>query len=345
MIKTGLQNEQLINNLLISGSSVLSSKNSFGVNVFEQTKVDDGIIFGKLVKPKYNETELIKSIDTNIFELIPITPPPVDDGIPRPIYNEVTKSVIDLTVQVTSLTRDVTDLRAKVQDLEIVSESLKVQLDLKDLNVASSENQSIQLTTKIVSSISELQNSIQKGTYEAVQRVSLYARNQSLQQELDALRLAVSAKEQALAAGAVSTGQLASILWEKGDPLKGEGKGYAYDMDLNGGGGNVQGPAGYAKGWSSSWVEVIASTLEDTTVNIKQTFFQIESTFDLKAGDTKRITFNKPNKNKVPSGGNGFLGLGSSRKDYEEDIIISVTGKKDNKTEDKSFKGKVHSYK
>jgi len=138
---------------------------------------------------------------------------------------------------------------------------------------------------------------------------------------------------------------LASILWEKGDPLKGEGKGYAYDMDLNGGGSNVGGPAGYAKGWSSNWVEVIASTLEDITVNIKQTFFNIESTFDLKAGDTKRITFNKPNKNKVPSGGGGFLGLGSSRKDYEEDIIISVTGKKGNKTEDKSFKGKVHSYK
>ena len=345
MENTGLQNEGLISELLLSGSHAIHSKNNYGVYVFEDGINNDGVISGKLSKPKYDESELIKSIDTNIIELIPVKAPELPDMVLRVIYNEVTQSVVDLTAQVSTLNRTVLDLSAKVQEVEIVSESLRVEIDLKSLNVASSQNQTAQISTKIVSTIGELQNAIQKGTSEAIQRVSLYARNQSLQQEIDALRLAASAKEQALAAGAVSTGQLASILWEKGDPLKGEGKGYAYDMDLNGGGGNVQGPAGYAKGWSSSWVEVIASTLEDITVNIKQTFFQIESTFDLKAGDTKRITFNKPNQTKVPSGGNGFLGLGSSRKDYEEDIIISVTGKKGNKTEDKSFKGKVHSYK
>ena len=161
---------------------------------FEQTNNEDGVISGKLVKPKYNEVELVKSIDTRIFELLPPEPPPFDDRVPRPIYNEATQSVIDLTAQVVTLNRTVLDLRAKVQDVEIVSESLKVQLDLKDLNLAASQNQTGQLTTKISSTITELQNSIQKGTSEAIQRVSLYARNQSLEQELSALRIAASAK-------------------------------------------------------------------------------------------------------------------------------------------------------
>lgn len=344
MTNTGLQNEALISELLVSGSHAIHYKNERGVYVFEEAIDKDGVVSGKLTKPKYNEDELVKSIDTNIIELIPVKAPELPDMVLRSIYNEVTQSVIELTAQVATLNKTVIDLNAKVQEVEIVSESLRVEIDLKNLNVATSQNQAAQISTKIVSTIGELQNAIQKGTSEAIQRVSLYARNQSLQQEIDALRVAASAKEQALAAGAVSTGQLASILWEKGDPLKGEGKGYAYDMDLNTGGSVVQGPAGYAKGWSSSWVEVIASTLEDVSVNIKQTFFQIESTFDLKAGDTKRITFNKPNQSKVPAGSRGFLGLGKSQRDYEEDIVISVTGKKGNKTEEKSFKGKVHSY-
>jgi len=39
-------------------------------------------------------------------------------------------------------------LRAKVQDVEIVSESLRVDIDLQNLNVAASQNQTQQLTTK-----------------------------------------------------------------------------------------------------------------------------------------------------------------------------------------------------
>ena len=155
----------------------------------------------------------------------------------------------------------------------------------------------------------------------------------------------LSAKNQALAAGAVSTGQLAAILFEKGDPSKGEGKGFAYDKDLVSGGSVVQGPAGYAKGWDSNWVEISAALGFDITVKIKQTFFlNIPSTFDLKGGETKRLTFDKPNKEKVPSGGRGFLGLGKSQRDYEEDISIKVVDKKSGKEEEKTFKGRVHSY-
>ena len=352
MAKTGLQNEQLISELLISGSNAITSKNPFGVHTFEQTNNEDGVISGKLVKPKYNEVELVKSIDTRIFELLPPEPPPFDDRVPRPIYNEATQSVIDLTVQVVTLNRTVLDLRAKVQDVEIVSESLKVQLDLKDLNLAASQNQTGQLTTKISSTITELQNSIQKGTSEAIQRVSLFARNQSLEQELSALRIAASAKEQAIAAGAVSTGQLASILFDKGDPTK-ETTPKMIGMDYNGGGAppNAFGAPGndYTKTFRT-YFEVIASSgltgKKEITVDIKFTGGVNQSIWDfgfalpvkIKAGDTKRFDL------KVPTAYfKGFKGGKRKRKPAEYDFTFSIIISDGTKTENKDFT--VHIYK
>ena len=43
MAKTGLQNETLINELLVSGSLAITTKNNFGVHTFEQTSDNDGV--------------------------------------------------------------------------------------------------------------------------------------------------------------------------------------------------------------------------------------------------------------------------------------------------------------
>jgi hypothetical protein len=357
MAKTGLQNEQLISELLISGSTIINSKNPFGVHTFEQTNYEDGVISGKLVKPKYNEVELIKSIDTRIFELLPPEPPPFDDRVPRPIYNEATQSVIDLTAQVVVLNKTVLDLRAKVQDVEIVSESLKVQLDLKDLNLAASQNQTGQLTTKISSTITDLQNAIQKGTSEAIQRVSLFARNQSLQQELSALRIAASAKEQALAAGAVSTGQLASILFDKGDPSKAT-TAKMIGMDYNGAGAPPNGfgaPGNQYSNTFRTYFEVIASSgltgKKEITVDIKFTGGVNQSVWDfgfalpvkIKAGETKRFDLKVPTAYFKGLRGSYGDGLFSRSKPSEYDFTFSVIVSDGTKTENKDFT--VHIYK
>ena len=360
MAKTGLQNEQLISELLISGSNAITSKNPFGVHTFEQTNNEDGVISGKLVKPKYNEVELVKSIDTRIFELLPPEPPPFDDRVPRPIYNEATQSVIDLTAQVVTLNRTVLDLRAKVQDVEIVSESLKVQLDLKDLNLAASQNQTGQLTTKISSTITELQNSIQKGTSEAIQRVSLYARNQSLEQELSALRIAASAKEQALAAGAVSTGQLASILFDKGDPTNGTTK-QMIGMDYGAGArgvsaataGRFAAPGNEYSNTFRTYFEVIASSgltgQKEITVDIKFTGGVNQSIWDfgfalpvkIKAGDTKRFEMKTASSYLKGLKGQHGGGLFSRSKASEYAFTFSIIISDGTKTENKDFTFKL----
>ena len=183
LIKTGLRNEDKISELLVSGSLAIKTKNDFGVHIFSGSVVDDGIVSGKLTKPKYNEVEVIKSIDTNIVELIPVEAPDLPPTILLTSYNQANQLIADLTLQVERLNNVTLNLASKVKELEITTQSLLVEMDSKDLLLAVSQNQTQQANSKVESSIGSLQNSIQKATAESIQRVSLSARNTSLLQE------------------------------------------------------------------------------------------------------------------------------------------------------------------
>jgi hypothetical protein len=314
MAKTGLQNETLISELLISGSSSPAiSRNEFGVYSFDQANRADGVISGQLTRPKYNETELVKSVDTVIFELLPPEAPPFDDRVPRPIYNEVTQSVIDLTEQVIDLTTLVFQLRAKVQDVEIVSESLRVDLDLQNLNVAASQNQTQQLTTKITSTITELQNSIQKGTAEAIQRVSLFARNQALEQELEVLRETLIGKESKQAEGA-QVGQDISV------KVTTKGQADGDDLLVNTRPGKDKGNVKWINGPE---IEVYNFTSAPVTVSFEtagktKDAYGKPASFTLEAKARKLVT--------VPTNKDGVLGLNVGKDTlYAGSFLIKTT--------------------
>jgi hypothetical protein len=314
MAKTGLQNETLISELLISGSSSPAiSRNEFGVYSFDQANRADGVISGQLTRPKYNETELVKSVDTVIFELLPPEAPPFDDRVPRPIYNEVTQSVIDLTEQVIDLTTLVFQLRAKVQDVEIVSESLRVDIDLQNLNVAASQNQTQQLTTKITSTITELQNSIQKGTAEAIQRVSLFARNQALEQELEVLRETLIGKESKQAEGA-KVGQDISV------KVTTKGQADGDDLLVNTRPGKDKGNVKWINGPE---IEVYNFTSAPVTVSFEtagktKDAYGKPASFTLEAKARKLVT--------VPTNKDGVLGLNVGKDTlYAGSFLIKTT--------------------
>jgi hypothetical protein len=201
MANGGLKNENLIKRIIEKGSTALKGRNSFGVNVFSGSIDDDGVVSGKITKTKYDNEELVKSIDTNIFELLPAVVEPTPDVVPRPIYNEVTQSVIDLQAEVEALNLQVSDLQSLVNDLRIVSQSLRIELDSKDLVVASVENQSEQTVLQTQATIIDLQNAIQKATSEVIQRTSLSALNQTLQTENEKLIQRLEGKEAKLQEG------------------------------------------------------------------------------------------------------------------------------------------------
>jgi regulator of replication initiation timing len=202
MSETGLKNEYQVGKILVSGSLALKEKNTAGLRVFEESDTTDGIISGKLIRPKYNVTELKKSIDTTIFELIPQSAPILEDTVLRRVYNPVTQSVIDLTLQVEDLTLTVLNLRSRVSELQIVSESLRIEVDNEKLKASVSENQAIIANGQIATTTIDLQNSIQNSINEAIQRVSLTARNEALLQENTSLREQLFGQTAQLSAGA-----------------------------------------------------------------------------------------------------------------------------------------------
>lgn len=215
---SGLQNPILVQKIREEGSLGIPKKNSFGTYIFSGSSDVDGVLSGQLTKPKYNIEELKKSIDTEIDELLPVLPPDAPDTVPRSIYNEVTQSVIDLTSEIETLTSTVYALNSKLGEVEIVSESLRVDLDLKDILFATSENQTQQSVDRIQTSINQLQNAIQKSTAEAIQRASLTAQNESLKQTVASLERQVNllqeqlrGKQSELEGGAKSSGQLFTV--------------------------------------------------------------------------------------------------------------------------------------
>lgn len=147
-----------------------------------EKEIDGGIVSGKLIRPKYNTNELKKSIDTEIFELLPNIPAPQPDTVPRPVYNVATQSIIDLTAEVQRLNFEVNDLTAKVSELEIVSESLKIEADNQLLRANIAEDTANVANTQVAVTTIDLQNAIQNSINEAIERVSLTAKVEALQE-------------------------------------------------------------------------------------------------------------------------------------------------------------------
>ena len=306
-------------------------------------EVAETTISTKLYVDQYNASELIKSVDTNVTELIKSLPEANLDLVPRPVYNQELSHSLDLERTINILQADNDGLRTRIQSLLADSSSLYTDNDGLRVSVARLENTiaSVQKTTLELRT--NLTTSLTKAINEATERTTLEAENSGLTAQKNALikqidtlnnllaqanatlqaaQQQLSAKAQAIAAGGISTGELATILWEKGDPAKNtEAKGLAYDMDLSDGGKKVKGPAGYAKAWSSGYVDVIAGP-KDIKVDIKQTFFLVPATFTLKANSQDRFKFDKPNIYAVPSPKN----KGLKNAAYAASAIAVATG-------------------
>ena len=323
MEKTGLQNESIISELQISGSLAIKTKNEYGNHYFMDKSPNDGIISGKLNRDKYNETELKKSIDTIIVELLPIEPPPVEDTVPRRVYNPVTQSVIDLTMEVGRLNVELLNLQAKVTELEIVSESLRVEVDGQSIIAASSQNTSEQSNVKIQSSVLELSNAIQKATSEAIQRVSLTARTQALEEQNKTYKEEIDGKAAKIADGHKGGGDITYKIVSRKAPD---------DKDLR-----VEVTAGLGVNWvNGPDIEIYNPKDTAVTVEIKedaQNLLKETSPITIQPKETKTLklvvdTAVAATKNPKSSG--GFLGglIGGPDNDYDGTIILETPGGK-----------------
>jgi regulator of replication initiation timing len=213
MAKDGLKNEELISELLSNGSSAIDTRNDFGVHIFEGSDLDDGVVSGRLSRPKYNIDELEKSVNIKITELV--SPPPrlERQTVPIEVYNAATQSIADRDNQIGVLNGTVSDLRSDVSSLQSEVQSLDIEIDGVKNSQGISENQTQIANQRTISTISQLQFSIQKATQEAIQRASLQARNDVLLTENASLRELLYGKTAQQQAGAKLVGNLLTVNW------------------------------------------------------------------------------------------------------------------------------------
>ena len=188
MEKKGLQNEELLSDIKQRGRGALTPKNDYGLIVVRRGDDKSGLVTGFLDIPKYNEDEIIKSVDIEIDELLPAQTPDLPDTVLRTIYDEAIIEIDDLTQQVETLSNEVGELNANISSLQITTQSLREENDRLRITNATTENQLQSMQDSFSEQTLKLQNAIQNSIQEAVQRVSLTARNESLSQEIDSLR-------------------------------------------------------------------------------------------------------------------------------------------------------------
>jgi hypothetical protein len=246
-----------------SGSFAARDKKS----PYFETSVNDakgGFVYAPSKKRVYNTDELKKAIDVTVFELIPEGQETELDLVPRPVYNDVTRSLELANETIASQSVEIGNLESQVSELTSISASLDIQLDNERLLRVTAESNSEQLRKQFALVNDTLQTSLQRSVLEGIDRTSLQARNegqtatvQSLTKQVDSLTQQLNGKNARLAEGAKAGADITARVVEKSNATLAD---LYFDYKNKSASGTwLNGPT----------VELFNTTLEDVTVNIK----------------------------------------------------------------------------
>jgi hypothetical protein len=224
-----LEKEERILELQQSGSDAIKSIDAFGRHTFLAPQMGgdmDGEISGRLRRMKYDEEELIKAIDTSVSELIKSKPAPKVDVVTLEEYEILLARLEEANRLLEQVKQELANEKGISNSLRSQIEGFKSDLDASLVRVAIAENQSEATNDKFVGTVNDLQQSIQKGTLEAIERVSLeaqveglVAQKETLVQQVASLEEQLSGKSAAIAQGGKSGGnKFTAIVKEKAEP-------------------------------------------------------------------------------------------------------------------------------
>ena len=343
------------------------------INLSDDTNVS---VSTKLYVDKYNKGELAKSVDLRVTELIKPLPNVNLNLVPKPIYDAEVQLNEDLQNEIEILNITIDDLNSELAIKTADSSSLVLENDALRLKEAKSDNNIQSIQTTIVDLRTNLTTSLTKAINESTEKVALEAENNGLTAQKNALikqidtlnnllaqanaSLAVaqqqlSAKAQAVAAGGISTGELATIVFDTGDVTKSKLTAMV-NQDYNGGPNAVKNkftkPGDNNGEGYVTYFDVVAGP-KDIRVDINVTGgytispwdFGVSLPVNLKANETKRFATVNPNQQWVTKypGNDGGSFWRSSRPTvsmFTFSIVvkdIDPTGK----TENKNITGKI----
>ena len=281
--------------------------------VFFEASLDEqktGFVYAPSKKRVYNTDELKKAIDVNVFELIPTSPEIELDLVPRPVYNEATRSLQLANGTIASQSIQISELQSEVANLTAVSAALDIELDSERLIRVTAEANAESLRTQFAIITDTLQGNIQRMTLEGIENSSLKARNEgqnatieSLKKQVDSLTEQLNGKNARLAEGAKAGADITVRVINKGDQKYNDLTYRARAKD-DGNGSWINGPD----------VEIFNFSLETQNITITEkniSFLSGPFSVSVQPQEKKTITFTH-NAGKVddfsPSSGFGFTG-------------------------------------
>ena len=221
-----IDNQFRIGELISSGSRAIVSKDEVSGNhtftlgskevidtPYEHIKGErDGELTGRIEKPKYNEEELKKSVDTVVDELISAPRPVKPDVVPRPVYDALNKKFLDVSKQLSDEKIITRELRANIATLESQVQSLLVQVDALSLQTAAAQNEAQATNDRYTTLLQDFSSAIVKSTKEGIERVSLKAQTEGLIAQKESLRMQLQGLQSQLAGAAAESSAAAAGL-------------------------------------------------------------------------------------------------------------------------------------
>ena len=141
-----------------------------------------------LVKPKYNEEELVKAVDVEVDELVKKRKPQKPRYILYEKYQQKLNEIKDLNQQLQDVTNERDNLLSNVETLEGSVEVLNAQILTLQEQINFQEQEFRKLTEKFGELSLDFQNAVVKGTKEGIERVSLTAQSRGLEAQKETLQ-------------------------------------------------------------------------------------------------------------------------------------------------------------
>lgn len=228
-----IDNQFRIGELISSGSRAIISKDEVSGNhtftqgskkvliePYEHIKGErDGELIGRIEKPKYNEEQLIKAVDTDVDELIGPPKKEQPDVVPRPVYEDMRQQFLTASAELVIANIRIQDLESEVATLQSEIETLLIQVDSLNLQTSAAQNEAQATNDRYTLLLQDFANAIVKSTKEGIERVSLkaqteglIAQKESLREQLKALNLIVSNLQSQLSGAAAESTAAASGL-------------------------------------------------------------------------------------------------------------------------------------
>lgn len=172
--------------LSVSGSNAMA-KSEYGITNVTDDNIASTLVFKPLNRNKYDNEQILKSLNPQISELKPDIPVQRKDFVPKPIYDEEVKTNEDLRSQINTLNNTIDGLNDRISELESQVESeVNNRLSIEQSNDVLN-NQTQTLTGTVEDFANQIQSSIQKSVEESILRGSLQSQNIGYRAQIEAL--------------------------------------------------------------------------------------------------------------------------------------------------------------